>query len=171
MKKNILAIVILAATIVNITLSVVLLFTIVPKAQRTDALIQKICSIIDLELENPDADDYAEVPLEDRTVYSIAEKLTINLKKAETDTKSRYAMVNANLVLNSKSKAYKKLSEKLPEHEAIIKNVIIEEVSQYTADELALSREQISENILADLRTYFESTDFLVNVSLNITYD
>ena len=47
MKKNILAIVILAATLVNITLSVILLFTIVPKAQRTDALIQKIVSILE----------------------------------------------------------------------------------------------------------------------------
>ena len=48
MKKNILAIIILAATIVNITLSAIMLFTVVPKAQRTDALIQKIVSIIDL---------------------------------------------------------------------------------------------------------------------------
>ena len=55
MKKNILAIIILAATIVNITLSAIMLFTVVPKAQRTDELIKKIVAVLNLELENPDA--------------------------------------------------------------------------------------------------------------------
>ena len=52
MKRNMLAIVILAATLVNIALTALMLFTVVPKAQRTDALIQKICSVIELELED-----------------------------------------------------------------------------------------------------------------------
>ena len=81
MKKNILAIIILAATIVNISLTAILLFTVVPKAQRTDALIQKIVSILDLELENPDASDYAEIPFEERELYSIAERQTFNLSR------------------------------------------------------------------------------------------
>ena len=66
MKRNMLAIVILAATIVNIVLTSLMLFTVIPKAQRTDALIQKICSISDLELEDPDSADYAEITFEDR---------------------------------------------------------------------------------------------------------
>ena len=65
MKRNMLAIVILAATLVNIALTALMLFTVIPKAQRTDALIQKICSIIDLELEDPDAADYVEIPFEE----------------------------------------------------------------------------------------------------------
>ena len=65
MKKNMLAIVILAATIVNVVLTALMLFTVIPKAQRTDALIQKICAILDMELENPDAADYADIPATD----------------------------------------------------------------------------------------------------------
>ncbi|MGN0506775.1 MAG: flagellar basal body-associated FliL family protein [Lachnospiraceae bacterium] len=171
MKKNILAIVILAATLVNITLSVILLFVIVPKAQRTDALIQKIVSLIDLELENPDASDYADVPFEDRAPYALSETLTVNLRKPEGDTKRHYAMVSVTLILNSKAKDYKNISAKLAEHEEIIKSMVIDEVSKYTPDELAVSKEQVVKNVLASLRTYFESTDVFVNVSLNITYE
>lgn len=171
MKKNILAIIILAATLVNITLSVVLLFTIVPKAQRTDALIQKIVSLIDLELENPDAAKYAEVPFEDRVLYALTERLNINLAKAEGDTKRRYAQVAVTLVLNSKAKGYKSLYEKLSQHEEMIKSIVVDEVSKYTSDELAASKETIVRNVLASLRTYFESVEFFVDVSLNMTYE
>ena len=81
MKKNMLAIVILAATIVNIVLTALMLFTVIPKEQRTDALIQKICTIIDLELEDPDAADYIEIPFEDRETYNLTSKITVNLIK------------------------------------------------------------------------------------------
>lgn len=173
MKKNILAIVILAATLVNITLSVFLLFTIVPKAQRTDALIQKIVSLINLELENPDASDYAEVPFKDRVPYALSTPLTVNLKKpeGETGTKRHYAQVSVTLVLNSKAKDYKNIYEKLSDHEEMIKSVVIDEISKYTPEELAVSKDAIIKNVVASLRTYFESVDFLVNVSLNMTYE
>lgn len=171
MKKNILAIVILAATLVNITLSVVLLFTIVPKAQRTDELIKKIVSIIDLELENPDASQYAEVPFADRVPYALSERLTVNLQKPEGDTKRHYAQVSVTLVLNSKAKDYKKIYEKLAEHDEMIKSIVTDEISKYTPDELSTSKETIVKNVLASLRTYFESVDFLVDVSLNMTYE
>lgn len=171
MKRNILAIAILAATLVNITLSVILLFVIVPKAQRTDALIKKIVNLIDLELENPDASDYADVPFEDRAPYALEGTITVNLKKPEGDTKRHYAMVSVTLVLNSKAKDYKNISSKLPENEQIIQSYVRDEISKYTPDELAVSKEQVTKNILTSLRTYFESADTFVNVSLNITYE
>ena len=117
MKKNILAIIILAATIVNISLTAILLFTVVPKAQRTDALIQKIVSILDLELENPDASDYAEIPFEERELYSIAERQTFNLSRIPGDSKNRYAFVNINLLIHTKSKDYKTIQPKLVTYE------------------------------------------------------
>lgn len=172
MKKNILAIVILAATIVNITLSAIILFTIVPKAQRTDALIQKIVSIINLELEDPDASQYAEVPFADRLAYSLTEKVTVNLKKdplaTDTNTKSRMAQIDVTLVLNSKSGDYEKIQPKLVEQEAIIRGIVMDKVSQYTADEVLDKKETIEEEIYKYLWTYFESEDFLVDVVLNI---
>lgn len=171
MKKNILAIIILAATIVNIALTSLMLFTIIPKAQRTDALIQKIVSIIDLELENPNAADYAEVPFADRETYAIAETLTVNLSREESDNKNHYAHVTATLVLNKSSKNYATIQPLLLSYEPIIKSIISEEVAKYTVNQIGEAKKAIQTEVLSRLRTEFESTDFMVGVDLMIAYE
>ena len=171
MKRNMLAIVILAATIVNIVLTALMLFTVIPKAQRTDALIQKICSIIDLELEDPDAADYAEIPFEDRETYNLSSKITVNLAKAEGDVKSPYAQVEATLMLNKKAESYEKIQPLLVNYESIIVSIIKEEVSKYTTDNLDSNKDAIQKMIWTRLSTEFGTTDLLIGVVLNWTYD
>ncbi|MBE5950142.1 MAG: hypothetical protein E7260_00965 [Lachnospiraceae bacterium] len=171
MKKNILAIVILAATIVNITLSAIMLFTVVPKAQRTDALIQKIVAILNLELENPDASDYAEIPFEDRETYAITERQTINLSRIEGDSKNRYAFVYITLLINNKSDDYKTIQPKLAEYERIVISKVSDQVSTYTIETIIGSKEEICDKVLEALRTEFGSADFLIDVDLNIAYE
>ena len=53
MKKNILTVIILATTLVNLTLCGVMLFVYLPNAQKMNTMITKICQAIDLELESP----------------------------------------------------------------------------------------------------------------------
>ena len=171
MKKNILAIIILAATVVNIALTSLMLFTIIPKAQRTDALIQKIVSIIDLELENPNAADYAEVPFADRETYSLASTLTVNLAKVEGDSKNHYAHITATLILNKSSESYATIQPLLLNYESIIKSIISEEVAKYNVNTIGESKKAIQTEVLSRLRTEFESTDFLVGVDLIIAYE
>lgn len=171
MKKNILAIIILAATIVNITLSAIMLFTIVPKAQRTDALIQKIVSILDLELENPEASDYAEIPFEEREAYTIEEKQTFNLARIPGDSKNRYAFVNITLLIYNKSADYKVIQPKLESYESRIISIVNDQVSTYTIETIIGSKEEICDKVLEALRTEFGSSDFLIDVDLNIAYE
>ena len=170
MKKNMLAIVILAATLVNIALTALMLFTVIPKAQRTDALIQKICSIIDLELEDPDAADYAEIPFEDREIYALANKATANLTKATGETKTTYAQVQITLLLNKKSDSYEKIQPLLANYENVIINMVKDEVSKYTTETISVSKEYIQDVILTKLSTEFGTTDLLIGVLLDITY-
>ena len=171
MKKNILAIIILAATIVNIALTSLMLFTVIPKAQRTDALIQKIVSIIDLELENPNAADYAEIPFADRETYALSETLTVNLTKEAGDNKNHYAHITATLVLNKSSESYATIQPLLVSYEPIIKSIISEEVSKYTVNQIGEAKKAIQTEVLSRLRTEFESTDFMIGVDLMIAYE
>jgi len=171
MKKNMLAIVILAATLVNIALTAIMLFTVIPKAQRTDALIQKICSIIDLELEDPNAADYIEIPFEDRETYNLASKITVNLSKAEGQTKSPYAQVEATLMLNKKADGYETIQPLLANYESIIISIIKEEVAKYTTDNLDENKDAIQKMLWTRLSTEFGTTDLLIGVVLNWTYD
>lgn len=171
MKRNMLAIVILAATLVNIFLTALMLFTIIPKAQRTDALIQKICTIIDLELEDPDAAEYVEIPFEDRVTYNLASKITVNLAKAEDQTKNPYAQVEVTLMLNKKADTYEVIQPLLVNYESVIRNIVSEEVCVYTTDELDANKDFIQKRILTRLSTEFGTTDLLIGVVLNWTYD
>lgn len=171
MKKNMLAIVILAATLVNVALTALMLFTVVPKAQRTDALIQKICSIIDLELEDPNAADYAEIPFEDRETYTLSSKETVNLTKAEGQTKSPYAQVEIILMLNKKADSYETVQPLLENYEGIIRGIVSAEVAKYTTDNLDANKDEIQKTIRTKLSTEFGSTDVLIGVVLNWTYD
>lgn len=171
MKKNMLAIVILAATLVNIVLTALMLFTIIPKAQRTDALIQKICSIIELELEDPNAADYAEIPFEDRETYNLANKIIVNLTKADGAAKSAYAQVDVTLMLNKKADSYKTIQPLLVNYESIVRSIVSEEISKYTADALDANKDAIQKMIWTRLCTEFGNTDLLIGVVLNWTYD
>lgn len=171
MKKNMLAVVILAATIVNIALTVVMLFTVIPKAQRTDALIQKIVSIIDLELENPDAADYAEIPFADRETYPLTEKIMVNLAKKADDTKNHHAQVTVTLVLNKTSEDYEDIQPLLAGYEPIIRTIVSDEVSKHTTDTIGESKTAIQKDILEKLRTELESSDLVIGVDLFMTYE
>ena len=54
MRKNILTIIILAMALINIILSAVLIFAIIPTANKTNQLVTKVAQIVDLELESPE---------------------------------------------------------------------------------------------------------------------
>ena len=171
MKRNMLAIVILAATLVNIALTALMLFTVIPKAQRTDELIRKICTIIDLELEDPNAADYIEIPFEDRENYNLVNKITVNLTKAEGSNKSAYAQVEVTLMLNKKADSYDKIQPLLANYESVIRNIVSEEVSKYTTDTLDANKDEIQKMIQTRLSTEFGNTELLIGVVLNWTYD
>lgn len=171
MKRNMLAIVILAATLVNIALTALMLFTVIPKAQRTDALIQKICSIIELELEDPNAADYAEIPFEDRETYPLSSKLTVNLSKTENDSKSPYAQVEVTLMLNKTAESYETVQPLLANYEPIIRSIVGDEISKYTTENLNENKDLIQKTIRTRLSTEFGTSDLLIAVDLNWTYD
>ena len=87
MKKNILTIVILALCLINMVLTSVMIFTIVPTSNKTNRLISQISSVIDLELESPEqAEEEEQIPVTEIETYKVANgeeggALTINLKQ------------------------------------------------------------------------------------------
>ena len=50
MKKGISNIIVLALVIVNLVLTVILVFTFLPSIKKTNNLVTKICDIVDLEV-------------------------------------------------------------------------------------------------------------------------
>ena len=161
MKKNLMTVIILALVLVNLVLTAILAFTIIP-----NQLIDKIASAIDLELEDGSSKDTAAVPVEDIEVYDIEASFTVNLSPSG-DGKDHVAVFSIGLSLNTKSDGYKSIgTEGLKAKETLIKNDINTIVSGYTMEQFREDEQSVKDAILEDLQEMFGS-DFIVGVSFS----
>lgn len=159
MRKNILTIIIMAITLINTILTAVLIFVIVPTSNKTNQLVTKVASIVDLELESPEGKE-PELSVSDIKSYEIPEKLTIKLKGGT----SNYAVLYVSLSMNSKHKDYTNYSDKLVENENAIKEIVTEEFEKYTKDEIPNNKQAIKEQVLIRVQDLFQS-DFIFSVT------
>lgn len=166
MKKNLMTVIILALVLVNLVLTAILAFTIIPQTRKSNQLIDKIASAIDLELEDGSSKDTAAVPVEDIEVYDIEASFTVNLSPSG-DGKDHVAVFSIGLSLNTKSDGYKGIgTEGLKAKETLIKNDINTIVSGYTMEQFREDEQSVKDAILEDLQEMFGS-DFIVGVSFS----
>lgn len=166
MKKNLMTVIILALVLVNLVLTAILAFTIIPQTRKSNQLIDKIASAIDLELEDGSSKDTAAVPVEDIEVYDIEASFTVNLSPSG-DGKDHVAVFSIGLSLNTKSDGYKSIgTEGLKKKETLIKNDINTIVSGYTMEQFREDEQSVKDAILEDLQEMFGS-DFIVGVSFS----
>lgn len=156
MKKNILAVVILAATLINLTLTAVLLFVFMPNVKKTNGLITKVAQIINLELEDTSIKEEGGIKLDDIEVYKLSEDLTTNLSKG-TSGKAHMAKISVSLSLNKKDKDFTKIKELLEKNEDKVKEVVIDEVSKLTEDNFLQSKDSVKVIVLQNLQEKFKS--------------
>ena len=154
----------MAIVLINTILTGLLIFTIVPSANRTNQLVSKVASIVDLELESPGSD---KLTVLDIVKHEIDGELTINLKKG-ADGKAHYALLSVTLSMNSKHKDYAELSEKVGDFDSDIEEFVNLEFSNYTMDEILNNKEEVKdevkEKVLAKISDLFQS-DFIINIS------
>ncbi|MDF2542259.1 MAG: putative rane protein [Herbinix sp.] len=161
MKKNILTIIILAMCFINIILSAVVIFVIVPTSNKTNAIVSKVASIIDLELESPEQEE-DQITVADIEVYNIEEDLTINLKKS--DSKNHFVLLSVSLSINKKNEDTETYRDLVQPNESSIKEIVTEEFSKYTIDDVTQNKDLIKDAVLKRIQEYFNS-DFIINVS------
>lgn len=168
MKKNILTIIIMAMALINIVLSAVIIFVIVPTSNNTNKLVSKVAQVIDLELESPEG-AAEEVAVSDIETYKIADKLTMNLKTS--DDNKHYAIAYVSLSINKTHDDYAELNPLIVQYENEIKEIVTDEFSKNTIDEAKAAKDQIKAQVLVRIQELFKS-DFIINVSFgNILFD
>lgn len=164
MKRNMLAIVILAATLINLTLSAVLIFTVIPKAKRTDALIEKIVAAVELETESGIGKDYGEILPADQDEYTFADK-AINLKS--TGSKPSIAQVSITITLNKKHDDYATVQPLIAGKENKIVAAVSNVLSDYTSAEVSLYADDINKDALTKIQEIFQS-ECIIEATLNV---
>lgn len=167
MKRNILTIIIMAMCLINIVLSAILIFVMVPTANKSIALVNKVAQIIDLELESPDPIE--NLAVSDIETYLLEERLA--LKLAKSDNEDHYAALYLSLSLNKTHKDYTELQPYISQYENHMKEIVSDEFAKYTIDEVMEKKDMIKDQVLIRIQELFKS-DFIINVSFgNILYD
>ena len=163
MKKNLLSILILALLVVNLVMTSILMFTMTGTTNKTSKLVTDIASVLKLELETDEEAGDTVIPIGDRDVFDIADKMTITLLPGE-DGKAHYYIVAVSLSMNTKHKDYKALKDEVVSKESIIKSTINEVISGYTYEQAVVSQEDMKNMILLKIQELFNS-DFIFEVS------
>lgn len=164
MKKNLITVIILAITLVNLVLTAVLTFSVVPETKKANELITKVCSAIDLEITAGEAySPNSNVSIDSIVDYTIKDSMTISLAPTPGDDKAHYAVITVSLSLNKDDPDYK---ENIADYENLIKSEINKIVSSKTLDEVKNNTADVQAEILEDLRIMFGSK-FIVSVGFS----
>lgn len=165
MKKNILTIVIMASSLINLVLSAVLVFSVMPAMNKTSNLVDKVASVIDLEIEdeNAEADDYT---IEDVVTYAIDydTSVKINLQRVEGDT-AHYAILDGIVVsFNSKADDYKSINESITTTDIYVQDIVKETISEYSYHDI--DQTKIRQEAVRKLQEKY-NTKCIVDIVLN----
>lgn len=161
MKKNIFSVLILALVIVNLALTAIMMFSVVPAANKTNSLVNQICSVINLDLEAKKGQD--TISIDQLATYDIEDKFTVNLKKGE-DGKDHFAAFSVTISMDKKSEGYKTYGETIGEKESLIKSEIIDVVSGFSLEEAQADKTAIQEALKERISNLFGS-DFIFKVA------
>lgn len=175
MKKNILTVVVIALCLINLALSAVVVFSLVPMANRTNDLITQVASVIQLELEDPKADSITAVPVADREALEPIggeDEVTVNLKKDDPKS-SHYAMYDTvTLTVNKAAKDYKTVTGLIATNNTYIMECVTTTLAQCTLDELQndADRSELKKEIINKLNDYFDTSIICDVVVNNLKY-
>ncbi|MBQ8591452.1 MAG: flagellar basal body-associated FliL family protein [Lachnospiraceae bacterium] len=161
MKKNILSILILALLVVNIVLTSVMMLTVTSSSKKTANLVTQIATILDLELASEEEEVEEIIPMENITTLDLAGEMTIPLAKGE-DGASHYCLLQASLVMNTKDDGYKKYGETI--QESLIRDIIIQTVSEYTLEEFNANTDEVKAKIVEKIQAMYDS-EFIFKVA------
>ncbi len=136
MKKNILTVVIMAATVINLVLTIVLVFSVMPAMNKTSNLIDKVASVIDLEIEDKNKDEeYTMADLEPLSMTYDA-KQTWNLATEEGSDEKHYIQLDGiTISLNTKAEDFENIKTQLSTNDVYAKDLVKKTITSYTIDD------------------------------------
>ncbi len=166
MKKGMINAISLALTFINLVLTIVMVFVFVPAINKTSNLVDKICTIIDLNVaDNADSDKVDISDLENITVtFGEDVENTISLARAEGETTAHYARVSVIISLDTTHADYETKASAVSTSMGLIASSTIDVIGSYTYDEV--NKERMERELLKELQELFDS-EFVYSVSFN----
>ena len=161
MKKGLGNILVLALVLINLVLTVIIVFTFIPASKKTSALVDKICTIIDLDVEGQQGND--EGPVEDLENIEILSNQIASLS-LDSEGKTHYVKLSMTISLNKGHKDYEKKKDSIDSSITLISSKLLDIIGKYQYNEI--QKNKVEEEVLRELQTMFNS-EFIYAVSFN----
>lgn len=158
MKKNIFSVIITALTVVNVVLTAVMFFVMMPTFQKSNKLITQVASILNIELEEEeesDEDGYKPGDVEYTDVAFDAQQ-TVNLKDG-SDSKDHYALFDGFSVgVNKEADDYSDFkTDKITTYQSAITDIIRSVMQSHTNDDI--TEDIVKKESLEQIREKFDT--------------
>ncbi|MGN0513542.1 MAG: hypothetical protein ACI4GD_04615 [Lachnospiraceae bacterium] len=169
MKKNTLNIIILTFTLINLVLNILIIFSVIPTANKTNNLITKVAQIIDLEIKTESGNGSANLSIDQIDTRYVTNsdgstKLTISIPSS--DGKNHYAIATVAVSLDKTHDDYAKMSENFGNAMSLIASKVDAVISTYSYEVSMASKAEMQQKILEELRLLFQS-DMIYDVSFS----
>lgn len=172
MKKNMISVIILALLVVNIAMTAIMMFTVIPANKKSIELVDQVAGAIKLDTAGTSPEGSANgnsrnVSLADTSTATIEEQQTFQLKKGE-DGKDHYVVCTVALLMDTTNEDYETYGLDLLEtRESLILNALSETIGKYTYEDVqALGQSGLQDACLEKLQELFGST-FIYQVAFS----
>lgn len=158
MKKNIFSVIITALTVINVVLTAIMFFVMMPTFTKTNNLLTQIASAINLDLnvdgEANGEEDYSLKDLETVAVTFDSQQ-SLNLKTG-SDGQAHYALLDGySLSVYKEADDYKDVSDILTNNQAEITDIIRAVIQSHSADDI--SEDVIKKEALEQIQEHLDS--------------
>lgn len=164
MKKNLITVLILALCIINLAFNILLVFTFVPSAKKTNKLVGDIMAVLDLEMSSQSAGN-SGFDVSNLSPFQLEQSNPINLA---ADGSGQLHVVQYGLTINLDKTAadYKDVSTNLTNSTSLVYDMTRNIIGKYTYDQVidVNVQNQIKVEILASLKETF-NTECIYSVS------
>ncbi len=158
MKKNLITVLILAISIINLVFNIILFFVFMPSAAKTNKLIGDISEVLDLELASQDAASVGQLDVNNLVEFKLEEGSPINL--ASDGSNELHALkYGLTIKMNKTAKDYEQINTTLSSSTSSIYDMTRDVVGQYTYAQVidVNVQREIKEKLLAEFKEYFNT--------------
>ncbi len=168
MKKNIFSVIIVALTVINVILTAIMFFVMLPSFQKTNALISQVASVLNLELNgDSDASADANYTLKDLEITTVTfdEQQTINLQKS-ADGSDHYAIFEGYTVsVNKKADDYNDFkTDFITANQSVITDCIRSSIQKFDKDNI--TEDAVKKDALEAIQKKF-GTKSIVEITIS----
>lgn len=169
MKKNMLTIIVIALCVINMILTSIMIFVMMPAFSNMNNIISQVASILNLELESQYADEpsYSIADIEVKSVKFDADgnTQTINLAPS-ADGQKHYGIISGvKFDLNTTADDYKDVVDVIDNKPSLLTDVVKEVIGSFSGDNI--SEAAVKEQALARISDKLGGSKCIVSITLD----